>query len=104
MEYIVGVFFVVTISLVYSLKNLLKKVEAYEDTISEYETIISNQQEYVKRVSAIINESRELINQLDVRGIFEADDDVGSFFRYLKQIQETLSNFIITDINGKSKK
>jgi len=104
MEYIVAVFFVVTISLIYSLKNLLKKVEAYEDTISEYETIISNQQEYVKRVSAIINESRELINQLDVRGIFEADDDVGSFFRYLKQIQETLSNFIITDINGKSKK
>jgi len=103
MEYIVAVFFVVTISLIYSLKNLLKKVEAYEDTISEYETIISNQQEYVKRVSSMISDSREFIRQVDDRGIFEADDDVGMFFRYLKEIQEALSTFIITEINGKSK-
>lgn len=89
------VYFVVT--------NLLHKVETYEDIIADYEEIIKNQQEYVKRVSEIVTESRTLIGQVDERGIFEADDDVGSFFRYLKEIQELLNNFIIIQNDGKSK-
>lgn len=94
----------VVFTIYFGITNLLKKVEQYEDVIQEYETIIMNQQEYVKKVSEIVTESRSLINQIDDRGIFEADDEVGSFFRYLKEVQELLNNFIIVDIDGKSKK
>lgn len=95
---------VVVFTIYFGITNLLKKVEQYEDVIQEYETIIMNQQEYVKKVSEIVSESRLLINQIDDRGIFEADDEVGSFFRYLKEIQELLNNFIVVEIDGKSKK
>lgn len=95
---------VVVFIIYFGITNLLKKVEQYEDVIQEYETIIMNQQEYVKKVSEIVSESRLLINQIDDRGIFEADDEVGSFFRYLKEIQELLNNFIVVEIDGKSKK
>jgi len=94
----------VVFTIYFGITNLLKKVEQYEDVIQEYETIIMNQQEYVKKVSEIVTESRSLINQIDDRGVFEADDEVGSFFRYLKEIQELLNNFIVVEIDGKSKK
>lgn len=98
------IFLIVAFTIYFGITNLLKKVEQYEDIIKEYETIIMNQQEYVKKVSEIVTESRSLISQIDDRGIFEADDEVGSFFRYLKEVQELLNNFIVVEIDGKSKK
>lgn len=89
--------------LLYIIFNLLKKVEAYEDKIKQYEDTITLQEEYIVRVSNLITESRELIKQIDSRGIFEADDEVGTFFRFLQEIQDALSNYIITETNGKSK-
>lgn len=103
MQYIIIILLIIVIILSYVVNNLLRKIEKYEDRIEFYEKIINDQQEYVKRVSSMISDSREFIRQVDDRGIFEADDDVGMFFRYLKEIQEALSTFIITEINGKSK-
>lgn len=104
MEYLIGFLLLILISLIFGLRNLLKKVEIYEDKVREYESIIIDQQEYVKRVSEIIVESKQYVNQIDEKGIFQSDDEVGTFFRFLKDIQETLSNFIITEINGTNQK
>jgi predicted translin family RNA/ssDNA-binding protein len=104
MEYLLTVLGIVLVVLLPSLYNLLKKVEIYEDTITNYENIILNQQEYIKRISNIVGESRKLISEIDEKGMFEADDEVGDFFRLLKDIQDTLSNFIITEINGQNQK
>jgi len=103
MLYILVLFTVFLLISLYFNYNLLKKVEVYEDKIAEYEEIVLNQQEYIERISNIVAESRDLIKQLDEKGIFEADDEVGTFFRFLKDIQDILSNFIITEKNGKSK-
>ena len=54
------------------------------------ESIVSEQQNYIDAVSIIINDSNETIKQLDARGAFEADDEVGTFFRNLKEIQDPL--------------
>lgn len=102
MEYVIFAFFCIILILSFIISNLLKKVERYEDRISFYEDTINNQQEYVKRVYSIVSNSRDLIKQVDERGIFEADDDIGMFFRYLKEIQDTLGTFVIKEINGKS--
>jgi predicted transcriptional regulator YheO len=102
MEYLVALLTIFLITSGYFVYNLLKKVEIYEDKVREYEEIIVKQQEYVTKVSEIVVNSRDLIGKIDEKGIFEADDEVGEFFRFLKDIQETLNNFIVTGSNGKS--
>ena len=79
----------------YFVYNLLRKVEIYEDNISNYEEIIGKQQEYIVKLSEIVVNSRDLIAKVDEKGVFEADDDIGEFFKFLKEIQETLNKFII---------
>ena len=57
------------------------------------EKVISEQQTYIDAISIIINDSNETIKQLDARGAFEADDEVGTFFRGIKEIQDVLNGF-----------
>lgn len=60
---------------------------------NKLEKIVSEQQNYIDAISIIISDSDQTIKQLDARGAFEADDEVGTFFRNLKEIQEVLNNF-----------
>ena len=60
---------------------------------NKLERVVSEQQNYIDAISIIINDSNETIKQLDARGAFEADDEVGTFFRNLKEIQEVLNSF-----------
>ena len=57
------------------------------------ESIVSEQQNYIDAISIIINDSNETIKQLDARGAFDSDDEVGTFFRNLKEIQDVLNQF-----------
>jgi hypothetical protein len=57
------------------------------------EKVIADQQQYIDAVSVIINDSSETIKKLDNRGAFEADDEVGTFFQNIKEIQAVLDQF-----------
>jgi hypothetical protein len=57
------------------------------------EKVVADQQQYIDAVSIIINDSSETIKQLDSRGAFESDDEVGTFFKNLKEIQTILDQF-----------
>ena len=57
------------------------------------EKVVADQQQYIDAISIIINDSSETIKQLDNKGAFEADDEVGTFFRNLKEIQNVLDQF-----------
>lgn len=63
---------------------------------NKLEKVVSDQQQYIDAISIIINDSNETIKQLDARGAFEADDEVGTFFRNLKEIQNILNQFNTT--------
>lgn len=60
---------------------------------NQLEKVIADQQQYIDAVSIIINDSSETIKQLDNRGAFEADDEVGTFFKNIKEIQTVLDQF-----------
>ena len=60
---------------------------------NKLEKIVVDQQQYIDAISIIIQDSGNTIKELDARGAFEADDEVGTFFRNLKQIQEVLNGF-----------
>jgi hypothetical protein len=57
------------------------------------EKVIIDQQQYIDAISIIIDDSANTIQELDNRGAFEADDEVGTFFRNLKEIQTVLNQF-----------
>jgi cell division protein FtsB len=57
------------------------------------EQLVNEQQQYIDAISIIIEDSANTIKELDNRGAFEADDEVGTFFRNLKGIQDVLNQF-----------
>ena len=57
------------------------------------EQLVNEQQQYIDAISIIIEDSANTIKELDNRGAFEADDEVGTFFRNLKGIQDVLDQF-----------
>lgn len=65
------------------IRNLLFKLEKYEDIIEENEEFI---QAELERNEALL----EALRQIDERQMFEKDDEVGSIFY---QIKETIEKF-----------
>ena len=82
--------------LVYLLRNLLLKVEKYED-------ILVNQTEFIKNLSEIIKEGDQHLKNLDERGVFQSDDEVGEFFNNMKRVQETINKFVLPQDYAKEK-
>lgn len=55
--------------------------------------LVVQQQQYIDAISIIIKNSDEKLKELDDKGAFKSDDEVGVFFDNLKQIQEVLNEF-----------
>ena len=60
---------------------------------NKLEKALVEQQQYIDAISIVIEDSANTIQELDSRGAFEADDEVGTFFRNLKEIQTVLNQF-----------
>jgi hypothetical protein len=60
---------------------------------NKLEQVVSSQQQYIDAISIIIQDSENTIKELDNRGAFESDDEVGTFFKNLKGIQDVLNSF-----------
>ncbi len=57
------------------------------------EKIATEQQEYINAISIVIQDSDEALREMEIAGAMEADDEVGVFFRNLKEIQNQINQF-----------
>jgi hypothetical protein len=57
------------------------------------EKAVNEQRQYMDAISIIIANSDAKLRELDIQGAFEADDEVGTFFNNLKEIQTIISDF-----------
>jgi hypothetical protein len=57
------------------------------------EKAVIDQQQYIDAISIIIADSEVRLKELDAMGAFEADDEVGAFFKNLREIQTSISQF-----------
>jgi hypothetical protein len=57
------------------------------------EKAIIEQRQYIDAISIIVANSDAKLRELDIQGAFEADDEVGTFFNNLKEIQTIISDF-----------
>jgi hypothetical protein len=58
--------------------------------------------EYLRKVSYLIQESKLYVEQLDQSGAFQADDELGVFFNFMKEIQDTINTYRLPQDYGKT--
>ena len=63
------------------IRNLLKKNEVLED--------------FVAKQSEAISACDKRLKEVDDKGIFYADDQIGFFFKEVQKIQEALNEFML---------
>ena len=78
-----GFFVILTLTLSYAVYNLLIKQEQLEEWVEDY----------IDR----INEVNTKIRQIDYKGYFEVDDEVGQVFEQLKQEVQSLEELTEVD-------
>ena len=91
---IIAVLVVFSGILSYIIYNLLSKVERYED-------VTIDQTKYLQNISNIIIESQKHLQTLDEKGVFQADDEVGEFFKQMQAVQAELDKYMLPENYGK---
>ena len=71
----------------YGIINLLKQLEQLEDQVSFYIDVVDTVREKVLDVQVQLKE-------IDIKGSFEADDEVGFVFKEIKELADDLTNTI----------
>jgi len=74
--------------------NLFKKVE-------KLEKIADSQEQYINRLSNTVNYTNRRLEDIDAKGTFQSDDEVGWFFESVKTLQRELNEFNLNEKRGK---
>lgn len=61
---------------------------------NKLEKIINSQSNFINTVAYKVQEASSRLDELDVTGAFKSDDEVGYFFKNLKEIHEDINEFI----------
>ena len=72
----------------YTTFNLLRKNEKQEDILTGYMS-------YLNKISETIESSDKKLKEVDIKGSFKSDDEIGFFFQQIQSIQTILNSFII---------
>tara|TARA_R100001480_G_scaffold85580_1_gene93450 strand:+ start:704 stop:982 length:279 start_codon:yes stop_codon:yes gene_type:complete len=86
LEIIIGILGFTVVVLGFTTFNLLNKNEKAEDVIVSY-------QEHINNLNEAIIKSEKRLNEIDQRGIFQSDDEIGWFFNEVKKIKRNLTKF-----------
>jgi hypothetical protein len=82
---------VLVVILGFSTFNLLRKQEKAEDVLMEYLA-------YLDRLSRVVEASDQKLKEIDNKGTFKSDDEIGFFFKSVQQIQDILNEFKVIRI------
>jgi hypothetical protein len=75
----------------YTTFNLLRKNEKQEDILTGYMS-------YLNKISETIEISDKKLKEVDAKGSFKSDDEIGFFFQQIQSIQTILNSFIIKNV------
>jgi predicted PurR-regulated permease PerM len=70
--------------------NLFRKVE-------QLERIVDSQEVYISRFSNTVDFAGKRLGEIDEKGTFQSDDEIGWFFESIKTLQNELNDF---NLNG----
>ena len=78
----------------YIVRNLIVKLEKYED-------ISVDQAQYLQNISNLIRDSQKHLKKLDEGEVFKSDDEVGYFFKQMQNVQKELNRYMLPENYGK---
>jgi|TARA_B110000967_G_C18871907_1_gene555914 hypothetical protein len=78
----------------YIIRNLMLKVEKYEE-------VTQDQVSYLQTISQAITEGKKHLDEIDTKGTFKSDDEVGYYFEQLKIVQSELDRYMLPKNYGK---
>jgi predicted Holliday junction resolvase-like endonuclease len=58
------------------------------------EELLQTQDKYLREMYDTLKYTEQRIKSIDVNGIFQGDDEVGFFFKAIKEVQDNLSEYI----------
>jgi len=70
--------------------NLFRKVE-------QLERIVDSQESYISKFSNSVDFANRRLGEIDEKGTFQSDDEIGWFFESVKTLQSELNDF---NLNG----
>ncbi len=83
---VISILSVLVVVLGFTTFNLLKKNERAEDVIVSYE-------KHINEIDEVIQFINKRVQEIDAKGAFSSDDEVGFFFERLKLLDELLKEY-----------
>ena len=90
MIYIISILSILVVVLGFTTFNLLRKVEQSEDELKRRQDAIISDQEYINGLGSTVEFMNKRIKEIDAKGTFSSDDEVGFFFERLKMLNDML--------------
>jgi len=90
MIYIIAILSLLVVVLGFTTFNLLRKVEQSEDELKRRQEAIISYQEYINGLGSTVEFMTKRIDEVDAKGTFKSDDEVGFFFERLKMLNDML--------------
>jgi hypothetical protein len=97
MIYIIVILAILLIASGYVIYNLFNKVEVLE-------TLAEQHSDYLVRLNDMVEISTKRLKEIDEKGAFSSDDEIGWFFTYVDQVQSLLKQYVtenVVDLNDK---
>jgi hypothetical protein len=97
MIYIIVILAILLIASGYVIYNLFRKVEVLE-------TLAEQHSDYLVRLNDMVEVSTKRLKEIDDKGAFSSDDEIGWFFTYVDQVQSLLKQYVtenVVDLNDK---
>ena len=97
MIYIIVILTILLIASGYVIYNLFRKVEVLE-------TLAEQHSDYLVRLNDMVEVSTKRLKEIDEKGAFSSDDEIGWFFTYVDQVQSLLKQYVtenVVDLNDK---
>ena len=88
---VISILGILVVVLGFTTRNLLRKNEKQEDILAGYMT-------YLNKISDTIELSDKKMMEVDAKGSFKSDDEIGFFFEQIKTIQTALNSFVVKNI------
>lgn len=77
---------IIALAFLYIIANLLKKVEKYEDAIV-------SQSIFIDKFTGVVEYVDKKLEELDHKGSFKSDDEIGFFFEEVKVLNGLLNAY-----------
>ena len=84
---IISVLSVLVVIFGFTTINLLRKNEKAEDIIFSY-------QQYIESINEVIYNTDKKLKEIDEKGVFKSDDEVGFFFTEIKKLSSELKETV----------